>query len=618
MVLFTSDMPTCVRRLTDSLHRAAAVLSVSKWAAVIGCSVMPTAIMASPAIAADYIRVQYGPIELSVSVRSLETFAREGKIERDLAAYARRLNDDQLSEIERVLLTPADIDPIALSNFLYTRQGEILLERLGTIVRTGSNSGFYALRAALILAAVSDDGLTPLNVLQNYPTSSMVIDIERALSIVQELDRLTNTTSDAIALVRDQFAADLSTAPNPVDLATKELLTLGDSGSFSWQQQTLALNDRSRDRLFSVDLYLPNAATSAPIVVISHGLGSDRTSYSYLARHLASYGFAVMLPEHPGSNTEHIQALFTGSATQVADPSEFVDRALDVKYALDQLEQRSEDESVLQGRLDFDQVGVIGQSFGGYTALALAGATINTEQLEDDCPQGDVQEDTLNLSLLLQCRALGLAPPIPPLKDDRVKAVIAINPIGSTVFGQEGFATIDIPVMIVSGSADIVAPTLLEQMLPFSWLQAPTKYLLLIHKATHFSTIGDSAENSEALLLPPEIIGPDRQLAQQYIETLSTAFLQTYIADQAHYHTYLEPTYIRQISREPLPIQLVQALNSEQLTRVLKQNSWVGAQLSSPRRNMIRDRIAQRGLAGRLSTQEIENQEGRGESGSLE
>lgn len=596
MTSLTSGISTRVRRLVEPLHQAVVALSNSTWAVVMGVSVIPTAIATSPAIAADYIRVQYGPIELSVAVESLETFAREGKIERDLAAYARRLSDEQLDEIGRVLVTPADIDPIALSNFLYTRQGEILLQRLGTIVRTGSNSGFYALRAALILSAVSEDGLTPLNVLQNYPTSNIVIDVERALAIVQELNRLTNTTEDAIALVEDQFAAEIANGSNPTDLKFDELPNLGDRGPFTWQEQTLSLNDRSRDRSFNIDLYLPSVSTPTPIIVISHGLGSDRTSYSYLARHLASHGFAVILPEHPGSNAEYIQALFTGTATQVADPTEFVDRALDVKYALDELERRASAEAVLQGQLDFQQVGVIGQSFGGYTALALAGATINFDQLEDNCPQGDVQEDTLNLSLLLQCRALGLMPPIPSLKDDRVKAAIAINPIGSTVFGRDGFAAIDVPVMIISGSADIVAPALLEQILPFSWLQVPSKYLLLIRNSTHFSTIGDSAENSETLLLPPEIIGPDRQLAQRYVEIIGTAFFQTYIAERLQYQPYLEPSYIRRLSQDPLPLQLVQTLNADQLTGVLKQNSWTGARLSSPRRSIIRDRIAQRGL----------------------
>ncbi len=47
----------------------------------------------------------------------------------------------------------------------------------------------------------------------------------------------------------------------------------------------------------------------------------------------------------------------------------------------------------------------MGQSFGAYTALALAGAKINFEQLKQDyLPQAQY----LNPSLFLQCRALEL------------------------------------------------------------------------------------------------------------------------------------------------------------------------------------------------------------------
>jgi len=41
------------------------------------------------------------------------------------------------------------------------------------------------------------------------------------------------------------------------------------------------------------------------VIVISHGLGSDRTSFEYLATALASYFAAV--PEHPGSNAQQLR-----------------------------------------------------------------------------------------------------------------------------------------------------------------------------------------------------------------------------------------------------------------------------------------------------------------------
>ena len=74
---------------------------------------------------------------------------------------------------------------------------------------------------------------------------------------------------------------------------------------------------------------------------------------------------------------------------------------------LDELEKIDRIHIPFQGKLNLQQVGVFGQSLGGYTALALAGAKINFQQLKKDCTP-NVLGETWNMSLLLQCRALEL------------------------------------------------------------------------------------------------------------------------------------------------------------------------------------------------------------------
>ncbi len=65
------------------------------------------------------------------------------------------------------------------------------------------------------------------------------------------------------------------------------------------------------------------ASPPFPLIVISHGIASDRSSFVYLAEHLASYGFAVAVLEHPGSNAERIQLYFAGLAGP-PDAAEFI------------------------------------------------------------------------------------------------------------------------------------------------------------------------------------------------------------------------------------------------------------------------------------------------------
>lgn len=545
--------------------------SIGRWAKqiLLGLGILPLALQAGNTLAAERITVTYGLLERSINIASLKQFAADGTVTKDLSTYTQYLDEMQQEQLRQALVARADLGVVAVSQFLYTEQGEILLRRLGEVVRTDSNlSGFYAIRSALILAAAEPEGLTLLNVLQEFPLSNIQIDLGRTLQIFGDLQTLIRQTQEAVVLVDQQSVLEATTEPN--DAAA--LPNLQRLGAFGWQMISIQLQDVSRNRTFPADLYLPQRGQTpvlnAPVIVISHGLGSDRSSYAYLAKQLASYGFAVAVPEHPGSNAQQLQALIAGTASEVTSPSEFVDRPLDIKYLLDELDRLNRSQSELQGRFNLKQVGVVGQSFGGYTALALAGAKINFQQLAADCSRGNA----FNLSLLLQCRALELRQPLPDLQDTRVKSIVVINPIGSSLLGAADFAQIQIPVMLVSGSADTIAPALLEQIRPFTWLETTNKYFVLLQGGTHFSTIDvPPGAEADAIPLPNEIVGPDPTLAQTYLKILGVAFFQTYVAQNSSYRSYLDAVYTQSISKAIMPISLVQSLTATQLAKVYRQ-----------------------------------------------
>jgi predicted dienelactone hydrolase len=543
------------------------------------------------ALGAERLTLAYGLFERSVSVDSLSAYANDGSVEGDFKDYVKYLEPEQLEDLRRILRTKANLSSVAVAQFLYTEQGEALLRRLGEVIRTESNlSGFYATRAAMILAAAEPEGLTPLNVLKQFPLPNIRLDLERTLQILGDLDALVRQTQGAIALIEQQSVLEARADPW---VPLPRLTDLRSPGSFTWQKRTLVLNEvrrNSENRSFPVDIYLPvlppdAPVSNAPLIVISHGLGSDRSTYAYLAQQFASYGFAVAVPEHPGSSAQQIQSLISGSSNQVTAPTEFVDRPLDIHYLLDQLTTLSQTDPRFIGRMNLNQVGVIGQSLGGYTALALAGGEINQNQLAQDCKNGD----TLNLSLLLQCRALAL-PPEPSFRDDRVKAIVAINPIGSSLLGKTDLSKIQIPVLIISGTADTVAPSLLEQILPYTWLQTPNKYLMLLEGGTHFSTIDapDAASRASQVELPSEFVGPNPKLAYSYLKAIGVAFFKTYVADDSQYLPYLSAGYVSSISQKSFPTAFVRSLTAAQLAKIFRDvpleptptgfdpNSWSG------------------------------------------
>ncbi|MBU7582078.1 MAG: alpha/beta hydrolase [Nostoc sp. TH1S01] len=527
---------------------------------------LSTVLSAAPSFGAERISLFYPPFgEFSLSTDALEKFAKEGKITGELDTYAERATPQQLAQLRELLQQRFSATPTLVSQFTYSPIGEQVVQRLGELLLTESRqNGFYALRSALILAAAdSKEGLTVVNIVRKFPSPTIRLNFSEGIKIVNNLSELLRDRDAVVGYLQQQAIAETSNAN--IDFSQKP--DLRQPGKLQFQKLYFELNDAKRNRRLPVDVYIPKATTQSPfpLIVISHGLASDRYALAYLAEHLVSYGFAVAVLEHPGSNAERFQQYFAGLAGP-PQPREFIDRPLDVKFVLDELQRLETFNPQLKGKLNFQQVGAIGHSFGGYTVLTLAGAKLNFAQLRRDC----YPNRSLNLSLFLQCQAAELSPTDYALQDPRIKAVMAINPINSSVLGESGISQIKVPAMLVTGSQDIFAPAIPEQIRPFTWLAEPNKYLVLIENATHFSALQESAPENNVLPVPSGLLGPDPAPVYSYLKALSVAFMETNLLNNSEYSPYLQPSYTQYISQAPLNITLLSSLSTEQLAQALK------------------------------------------------
>ncbi len=527
---------------------------------------LPTFGISNSVMAAEQIHASYAALEISIPISALESYAKYGIIKGDLAGYYQYIPQNKLQELRKILIQPLKISPVVAAQFLDTQQGKFILKRLAELIKNKSHYPKFksqSLRTALITAAAEPEGLNLLNLLRKYPQNNISIDIFSSMKIAGELEKMISETETAISTLIQTSNLEANKS------SQRNLPQLPNLSNFSIQKQTIKFFDSLRNRTLSTDIYIPNTQNPAPVIVISHGLGLDSSNFRYLANYLSKNGFAVVIPNHPGSNTQQLQSLIKNNSNHVAYPNEFKDRPLDIKYILDQLES----DSRFQHRLNLQQVGVFGQSLGGYTALALAGAKINFQQLQEDC-HTDKLHNTWNMSLLLQCQALELPNQSGQeynLQDSRIKAAIAVNPITSSIFGQAGLSQIHTPIMMIGSSEDTVAPALYEQILPFSWITYPSKYLVMLLGGTHFSTIGNSNPDSEQIALPMDMVG-DASQAHYYMNSLSLPFFQTYVAEKPEYLSYLNAAYAQSISSQSLGLNLVQSLDHIKLAPVLGDN----------------------------------------------
>ncbi len=504
---------------------------------VLALGIVATLLTALPVSAAQRIYFNYGSLGFSFSVQALETFAQQGKIDPQLSFFLRRLSPKQQTQLRAFLQTRYNLKPVTISRVSYSITGERLLKRFGLVIKTKSGqNGFYGIRAAIVQSAATPEGFTALNFMRKFPTD-IQIDIGEVFRFTRQISQLLKDT--------DALVAQLGEPPRGTTNYDR-LPDLRKPGNFEISRRTIDLHDPKRDRTIVVDLYLPAVFNQPhlPVIVVSNGLGGQRDRFILLAQHLASQGFLVVVPDHPGSNDRRQQQFFAGLYKENFDAEEYINRPLDITYVLNELEKLNSVE--FENKLNLQRVGMFGYSFGGTTALALAGAELDFGQLEKDCT---FPINVVNISILYQCRALELPRQKVDLQDKRIKAAFVFVPFSNSLFGKNGLSQVNIPIFWQATDEDIVTPLLLEQLPAFNRLTTK-KYLVVSENLPHTRVtiqLMDKLINTNKTASIEELTA----VTQSYLNALTAGFFNFYISQNKDASIYLQSSYTQYITKKP-------------------------------------------------------------------
>ena len=256
------------------------------------------------------------------------------------------------------------------------------------------------------------------------------------------------------------------------------------SGTYAVGHDTISIPDPATGKTISADLWYPaadgatgtptrysllptayfdskvaiekapiNNAGSFPFVVYSHGSGGQSFVASFLTEDIASHGYVVLSANHAG-NTAADQLLAT-SVTE--DQNDFLRPNVveaEINWALAQSSGSASAYPALKGAIDEKRIGLVGHSYGGYTALATAGGHTG--------PAGTIESDP------------------------RIKAVVGHAPYTRRLSDSE-LAGIKIPVMLMVGTKDITTPLAKDSQRPFDLITGPPVVLAIMTDAAHQS-----------------------------------------------------------------------------------------------------------------------------------
>lgn len=195
--------------------------------------------------------------------------------------------------------------------------------------------------------------------------------------------------------------------------------------------------------------------TAYPLLVFSHGTGGSADELDWLASALAAHGYIVAGVNHPGNNT---LAPLTREGFVL-----WWERATDLSEVIDAMLA----DQTFGPHIDPQRIGAAGFSLGGYTVLELAGARTDLQAFEAYChsPAADSNchppaannasavAAPLSAGAIASMKRSGAS-----YRDPRVKAVFAMAPAIGRALDEQSLTRIDIPLRLIAGTADTIAP----------------------------------------------------------------------------------------------------------------------------------------------------------------
>lgn len=504
--------------------------------------------VAAPGWAAEQVAVRLGPLQQSIAVSDLEYFAQTGAVPSNLQLYRPLLTQEVRYALRSRLHLDQNVGDKLVEDLLHSSSGERFLNTLQVAL---PNANANQIRVAIMRAAQQRDGLSILGLLRSFPNQTVTVDAASAIALASQVNLPYWQSQTLSSMLERELTVK--------DTSLRTRIDPSQTGSQWVWKQSLTLRDYQRDRSIPVDIYW-SRRTQGPMVILSHGFGADRRFLGYLAYHLASYGITVVALEHPGSNvtwltSNSLKQAGVNAMSTILPASEFVDRPKDVSFVLDRLSLMNRFSSSLRGKLNTDQVTIIGHSLGGYTALALAGAQPSLKHLRQFC--NDPEPVVFSPADLLQCNAADLPDRPEKLRDRRIAQAILLNPVIGRLFNEKGLSHVNIPIMMLAGTDDAITPAVSQQFLPFTELKTD-KYLLTAIGGTHLSA-GDPANLNHALtqsIFIRELPDGDAQALRQLLKGVSLAFIKQLTPDARRYSPFLSPGYAQSFSTPNLKLRL--------------------------------------------------------------
>ena len=217
------------------------------------------------------------------------------------------------------------------------------------------------------------------------------------------------------------------------------------------------------------------------LIIFMPGLGGNINNLRWIGIELSQMGWPVLFIDHTGSNSEAISEVLQGNDVIPSSADLFLYRLKDLDAVIN---------AHNNGKFGLDNNSYIlmGHSLGAFIAFLYEG-NLPKDGLDKRCNVALKDFAVTNLSKLLQCQLNEI--PLPNNSNsNKANGIVGLNSFGSTIWPKEKDSGIEMPVLLIGGTYDLVTPLISEQFKVFlSTTSNPLNRFLIIEGASHFSPI---------------------------------------------------------------------------------------------------------------------------------
>lgn len=176
-----------------------------------------------------------------------------------------------------------------------------------------------------------------------------------------------------------------------------------------------------------------------PLVIVSHGSGGTNLGHRSIAFELVKKGFVVGMPLHPKNNFKDNEA--EGTVGNWKNRPQHISASIDAILSTRKVSEN----------IDADKIAVVGHSAGGYTALAVAGGEADTSHIIELClSNSQINEPFCGLVKENKTEIVK----IENLRDERVKAIVLMAPVGILFKSEGSLNEVDVPALLLRAEKD--------------------------------------------------------------------------------------------------------------------------------------------------------------------